>query len=164
MMLAWSSGWRLNYFREKVGAGELWAASAPTGGLTRLASTMRSLSMSERGVPNEMPIAIEDSAPPASLIWALRAFPRFTTSDIGVPESPPVVVVRETGIPPVLTADYLGQTIALKETWDFSGPIPPDPLGWWWQRRLPVEETTWLLLVRADVATHGESEVGEIQP
>jgi len=164
MMLAWSSGWRLNYFRENVGAGELWAASAPTGGLTRLTSTMGSLSMSERGVPNELPIAIEDSTPPASLIWALRAFPRFTTSDSGVPESPPVVVARETGVRPALAADYLGQAIALKETWDFPGPIPPDLLGWWWRRRLPVEQTTWLLLVRADVATHGESEVGQIQP
>ncbi len=164
ILLSWSSGWRLNYFREKVGAGELWAPSAPTSGLTRLASTVRSLSVSARGVPDELPIAIEDSNPPSSLIWALRFFPRFTTSDIGVPESPPVVVARETGTRPALAADYLGQTIPLNESWDFSGPLPPQPLAWWWQRQLPVEEATWLLLVRADVATHGESEVGPIQP
>lgn len=164
LLLTVSSGWRLNYVRERLGAGEVWSVSAPTYGIPRIASTLVSLSMSARGVIDELPIAIQDGAPPPSLVWALRRFPSFTTSDSALAESPPVILLRKTGLEPQLRADYLGQTIAIGERWDFAGPIPPSPLRWWWQREIPTAEDLWLLLVRADIATLGESEAGGGQP
>jgi hypothetical protein len=164
LFLTLSSGWRLNFFRQRQGAGELWTVSTPTYGIPRIASTLASLSMTTRGVPDDLPIAVDDPAPPASLLWALRGFPRFTTSDSSTAESPPVVLTRLPGVAPELRADYLGQTVVISETWDFDGPLPPGALHWWWRRRLPVVEDPWLLLVRADVATLGESQAGEGQP
>jgi len=164
LMLTLSSGWRLNFFRQRLGAAELWTVSMPTYGIPRIASTLASLSMSTRGIPDDLPVAIDDKTPPPSLLWALRAFPRFTTSDSGVAESPPVILARATGGASQLRADYLGQTVTIAEAWDFDGPLPPNPLQWWWRRTLPVVADTWLLLVRADVATLGEFEAGEGQP
>jgi hypothetical protein len=97
-------------------------------------------------------------------VWALRAFPRFTTSDSAVAESPPVILMQQTVLEPQLRADYLGQSVVIGETWDFAGAFPPDALQWWWRRRVPVVEDSWLLLVRADIATLGEVESGEGQP
>ena len=164
LFLTLSSGWRLNFFRQRLGAGELWTVSAPTYGIPRIASTLASLSTTARGVPNDLPIAIDAQTPPPSLVWAVRAFPRFVTSDSAVAESPPVILMRQTSLEPQLRADYLGQSVVIGETWDFAGPIPPGALQWWWRRRLPVVEDPWLLLVRADIATLGESESGEGQP
>jgi hypothetical protein len=164
LLLTVSSGWRLNYIRQRLGAGELWTVSAPTYGIPRIASTITSLSMSARGVVDELPIAIQDGAPPPSLLWALRHFPRFTTSDSAIAVSPPVILLRQTGLEPQLRADYLGQTVVLGERWDFTGAVPPQALRWWWHRQVPVIEDPWLLLVRADIATLGESEAGEGQP
>jgi hypothetical protein len=156
LLVTLSSGWRLNYFRLRPGASELWSVSAPTYGIQRLAATMASLSMATRGVMDELPVAIDDTAPP-SLLWALRDYPRFTTRDTTLAESPPVVLARRTDVEPRLGADYLGQTIVLRETKGFDGPLPPGFLRWWWRRQAPVVEDPWLLLVRADVATLGES-------
>jgi len=164
LFLTVSSGWRLNYFRQRLGAGELWTVSNPTYGIPRIASTLASLSTTARGVSDELPIAIDAQAAPASLVWALRAFPRFTTSDSAVAETPPVILMRQTGLEPQLRADYLGQSVVIGETWDFAGPVPPDALQWWWRRRVPVVEDPWLLLVRADIATLGEAESGEGLP
>lgn len=164
LILTLFAGWRLNFVYWESGPPELWEVSAPTRGLARLESTVESLSISARGVRDELPIAIDDSSPPPSLIWALRSFPRFSTSDSGSAESPPILVMRDLGSVPSLPVDYLGQSIVLGQTWDFAGPLPPDWLGWLWRRRFPVREATWVLLVRADVATHGESEVSETQP
>jgi hypothetical protein len=164
LFLTLSSGWRLNFFSQRMGAGELWSVTTPTYGIPRIAATLVSLSTSARGVPNDLPVAIDAGEPPASLIWTLRAFPRFTTSDSSVAESPPLILMRQTDLEPQLRADYLGQSIAIEETWAFDGPLPPAPLQWWWRRRVPVVEDAWLLLVRADIATLGEAEAGEGQP
>src|SRR3989304_1323179 len=43
LLLTLSSGWRLNFPFWESGPPELWAVSAPTRGLTRLASTVASL-------------------------------------------------------------------------------------------------------------------------
>jgi hypothetical protein len=109
-------------------------------------------------------IVIDDRRPPPSLIWALRDFAPFTTTDSGMAESPPVILTRADTTQPELAADYLGQTVAIGEQWEFSGAVPPDVVRWWWRRRLPAIEDPWLLLVRADVATLGESEAGEVEP
>jgi hypothetical protein len=157
LLVTLSSGWRLNYFRLRPGASELWNVSAPTYGIHRLAATVASLSVATRGVGDELPLAIDDASPPPSLLWALRDYPRFTSTDTSLAESPPVLLSRKTNVEPRLGADYLGQTIVLRETKGFAGPLPPAFLQWWWRREVPVVEDPWLLLVRADVATLGES-------
>jgi hypothetical protein len=163
LLFSLSSGWRLNFFRQRLGGGELWTVSTPTYGIPRIAATLASLSTTARGVADDLPIAVDAQTPPPSLVWALRAFPRFTTSDSAVAESPPVIL-RPTVPEPQLRADYLGQSVVIAETWDFPGPLPPAALQWWWRRRLPVVEDTWLLLVRADIATLGEAGSGEVLP
>jgi len=164
LLLSLSSGWRLNFFRHRLGAGELWTVSTPTYGIPRIASTLVSLSTTARGVADDLPLALDAKTPPASLVWALRAFPRFTTNDSVVAESPPVILMRQTGLEPQLRDDYLGQSVAIAETWEFPGPLPAGALQWWWRRRLPAVEDSWLLMVRADIATLGESESGEGRP
>jgi hypothetical protein len=163
LLLSLSSGWRLNFFRQRLGGGELWTVSTPTYGIPRIAATLASLSTTARGVADDLPIAVAAQTPPPSLVWALRAFPRFTTSDSAGAESPPVIL-RPSGLEPQLRADYLGQSVVIAETWDFPGPLPPAALQWWWRRRVPVLEDTWLLLVRADIATLGEAGSGEVLP
>jgi hypothetical protein len=162
VLLLWvtlSSGWRLNYVRLRLGASELWSSSAPAYGVPRLAATIDSLSVAVRGVRDDIPLAIESAHPPPSLLWVVRAHPRFATSDSGVAESPPIVLEPWTELAPQLPADYLGQTVVLRETNGFTGLLPPDFLRWWWRREVPAVEDRWLLLVRSDVATLGESEV-----
>jgi hypothetical protein len=157
LLLTLSSGWRLSFPAQRLGAGELWEASNPTYGIPRLAATVDSLATSSQGVRRELPLAIDDRDPPPSLLWALRGYPRFVTSDSGVPETPPIVLTRAADASPALGADYIGQTITIGETWAFHGVLPPDPLQWWWRRRMPVSTEDWLLLVRADLATLGQT-------
>jgi hypothetical protein len=72
--------------------------------------------------------------------------------------------MRDVGLAPSFAADYLGQSITLIETPAYDGLLPPELLGWWWRRRLPVEDSSWLLFVRADVATQGETELSAAEP
>lgn len=158
-----STGTSLNGQPERLGADELWSPTAPTYGIHRLASTLASLSSSETGVRGELPLAILAVEPPPSLLWASRGLPRFETTDSGSPESPPLLLLPLDAPIPESSESYLGQTIPISERWDFFGPFPSDPIQWWFRRSLPTIETIWVLLVRADVATLGESEtpVGE---
>jgi len=157
LLLTIHAGWRLNFFRERIGASELWRPTAPTVGIPRLASTLQSLSMTARGVRGDLPLVLDHDRAPASIVWALRAFPRFAPDDSDPFEGSPIVLAPVSNAAPALAEDYLGQTIIVAETWDFAGALPPDFLGWWFRRRIPVREEAWLLLVRADVATLGEA-------
>jgi hypothetical protein len=72
--------------------------------------------------------------------------------------------MRRTDVEPRLSADYLGQTVVIGETWNFRGPLPPGVLRWWWRRQMPALEDPWILFVRADVATLGEAGASETAP
>lgn len=158
-MMTISTGTSLSGRSEPLGAQELWAPTAPSHGLHRLESTLASFSSSQTGVRGELPLAIVAADPPPSLLWASRRLPRFETSDSGSPESPPLILLPLDAPAPESGEAYLGQTIPVAERWDFSGPFPDDPIQWWFRRSLPIIETTWVLLVRSDVATLGESDL-----
>lgn len=159
-MMTISAGSRLNHSDSPGRARELWQASAPTLGVRRLADTIEAISRSARGVPNGLEIEVEPLDLPASLAWALRAVPRFSSRDSGPPEAPPLVLRRQALEQVSLPGEYLGQTLILGERWDFTGPIPSDFGGWLYQRRIPLNPSTWVLYVRSDLATLGEAESG----
>lgn len=161
LLVTISSGTWLNFERGRMGAQELWAPSAPTDGVLRLEATLASLSTSATGVREELPLLILSKDPAPSVVWAARALDRFETSDSGRPESPPLVLTPLDGPPYESASEYLGQTIPVQQRWDFPGPVPTDLLRWWLRRDLPTVETTWVLLVRSDIATQGESLLGE---
>jgi hypothetical protein len=54
LFLTLASGWRLNFYRDRLGAAELWSTSSPTNGIPRLASTLASLSISSTGVSDAL--------------------------------------------------------------------------------------------------------------
>lgn len=159
LLMTISAGSWLNYQRDVAGARELWASSAPTFGVSRLHATLHSLAMTSTGVRDELPLAVLSQDPPPSIVWAARGLDRFQTSDSGVPEDPPLILISAQAPAPEFPSEYVGQTIPVAETWDFTGPLPPRPLTWWFRRVLPTLETTWILLVRSDLATLGEADL-----
>jgi hypothetical protein len=159
-----ASGSWLNSTRIEQGAHELWAPSAPTYGLQRLRSTLLSLSTSSTGIVDELPVALDGIAPPPSLVWAIRSFQRFSTSDSSRPESPPLLLLPDNAQTPAFASDFLGQKIPIEEHWATPSALPANPVTWWWRRNLATDTTTWILLVRSDVATQGESNVQPSSP
>lgn len=159
LLMTVSAGTWLNFHRERLGAHELWASTAPTYGLNRLNATLHSLAMTSTGVRDELPLAIFAGDVPPSLVWAARDLDRFHTSDSGVAEDPPLILLPADSTLPDFLSEYVGQTIVTGEGWDFDGPLPPRGLTWWFRRTLPTTETTWILLVRSDLATLGEADL-----
>jgi hypothetical protein len=156
-MMTISSSWNLNHGDARFGARELWQPSKPAYGLRQLSATIDALSRATRSGPGVLTIRIEGAEITPSLAWALRGVPRFSTDDTGLPEVPPLVL-RPQALEAALPGQYLGQTMILSERWDFRGPVPPDLGGWLWRRRIPVSPSAWVLYVRADLATLGESQ------
>lgn len=157
--LSVASLWRLNFDPRGFGAGELYRPQASGPSLDLLVDTAEAFSLASAGRPDSLPLEVRGD-PPAALAWALRRFPRREAGLLTFAEQPPVVLAPE-GMPPALGADYLGQIFLIGERWAWGGILPADPVTWMVRREGRTVPDRWLLLLRADLVSLGESSPSE---
>lgn len=156
LLLSISAMFRLSFNASAATTSELWRAEASGKGYAKLADTLRMASMAENGM--EAGIAVQlKSAPEASLAWALRDEQRAPSEFDIETGAPPVILVRETEGAYSLLADYVGQSLALTERRNWFGLLPPDMFRWWVTGEAPSVMERWIVLVRSDIASLGES-------
>jgi hypothetical protein len=100
-----------------------------------------------------LPVYVLGEATP-SLAWALREQKPMGSSAIDENEAPAIVLAPEAFGEISFPSDYIGETIAIGESWGWGTPIPPKFLKWWLERSAPVTVEKWVLLVRKDIAFH----------
>lgn len=142
---------RLNFAAAAAQGGQLWDSHVSAAGLHDLSFTLDFLSRAYQEDPGGLTITVEGHATP-SLAWTVRG---YDAEPIRATEQAPPVILAPAKAEPSLRADYLGQLLALAETNNWNGALPPDVLTWVVLHKAPVEFDDWLLLVRADVATQG---------
>jgi hypothetical protein len=160
LALSIMAAWRLNFGASAYGASELWRPRAPTQNLRMLVQTIETLSQTHTGRVDAMPVDVVGDAPP-ELAWALRQFPQVDPGLGQDQDGVPAYVFSDADEPPELTADYTGQGFQIVEAWAWRGALPPAPVRWWVRRTLPTVGEQWVLLVRLDIATLGESQTDE---
>jgi hypothetical protein len=133
---------------------ELWRPRHATPNLGLLEETVVSFANAYQGAAVGLPVEVRGVVP-AEIAWVLRH--QRPASASAEAERPPVVLAAESGAPPALPADYLGQGFATLEGWAFAGQLPDDLVGWWLDRRGTSLTSSWILYVRMDVATLGEA-------
>jgi hypothetical protein len=135
-------GWRLNYVRQRLGAGELWTVSAPTYGILR--SPRPSLRSRAPSVIDAADCDQDGAAAVAAV--GLRRF-RVSPPATRPSPSPPVILLRQTGLEPQLRADYLGQTVVSVNDGTSAEAFRPRGATVVVASAVPVVEDPWLLLV-----------------
>jgi hypothetical protein len=151
-----SAVWSLNYSALAGTARELWRPDAATAETRLLLETVRGISMGQTGTEDALPLRLEDSAG-SVLAWTLRSFPLDVTQGALAGDQPKVILRRVDGQDRPLAADYVGQTFSISERRAWSGVLPSGLLHWLVLRQGATSREQWLLLVRADVASFGES-------
>jgi hypothetical protein len=157
LALTISTLWHLNFTRTALTAGELLRPIMSTEGMTRMVQSIEMVSQAHTGTVNDLAIQMNDTPPP-SLAWAIRNFKPFQAKEAIDASEAPLVLARKEDIPPRLSAEYIGQSICIRQRWGWSGALPPDLARWWVKRWLPTVPDNWLLLVQTDLAFEGESE------
>ncbi len=155
-----SMAWDLTLGPSAASARQLWRPSATTLEAASMRATLRGVSQAKTGRMDALPVLVEGTASPA-LAWLLRDFP--ATRQAAGAQQPAVVIMRPEARNPALGADYVGQTVVLGDRWDWERPIPPEALAWWVTRQAPTVGDSWLLLVRADLASFGEMPAQPVQ-
>jgi hypothetical protein len=156
-----SMAWDISLGPSAASARQLWRSSATTPVSASLLTTLHGVSQAKTGRTDALPVLVDGTASPA-LAWVLREFPA-AHQGAGA-EQPAVIVMRPQAQSPSLGADYVGQTVMLGERWGWDSPLPPGPLAWWVTRLAPTVGDSWLLLVRADLASFGDLPAQPIQP
>lgn len=150
-----SALWRLNFAPTISHAQELWRPKVSTYSMRLMVETLEAMSQSYMRRPDTLEVSVHGEIPPA-MAWALRDFPKIGKSlEMGEVAAPVVIASEEEGLPPLL-AEYTGQGLNIQERWGWEGFLPPDPITWWIQRTAPIVDETWVLLIRADIASLGE--------
>jgi hypothetical protein len=151
-----SAGWSLNYGGLAATARELWRPQAATAETGLLLETVRGVSLGQTGTEAALTLRLEDAASPV-LAWTLRSFPLDVAQGALASDQPKVILRRVDGQDRPLSADYIGQTFSISERRAWSGILPSGLLHWLVSREGSTTPEQWLLLVRADVASFGES-------
>jgi hypothetical protein len=151
-----SAGWSLNYSALAGTARELWRPRAATAETRLLLETVRGVSLGQTGTEEYLPLRLEDVSGPV-LAWALRSFPLDEAQGALTSDQPQVILRRMDGQDRPLAADYVGQTFSISEHKAWTGILPAGLLHWLVLRDASTSPEQWLLLVRADVASFGES-------
>ena len=150
-----SAAWRLNFAAGTTGARELWRPVVTTNGMRLLTDTLDNASLAYAGRTDEIAVEVQSEINPA-LAWALRGYKR-TGGEFHLEADPsPTILTLELDSATNLLADYMGQSMALKERRVWDGNLPPDLLRWFVLRSAPTELERWILWVRMDIATLGE--------
>ncbi len=150
-----STTWRLNYNVEGPQVSDLWWQTVPTRGLSILVETLERTAMAHTGQVDQLQIAVK-AEPSASIAWALRAFQKSGREAAFGLEAAPAILMRERGGDAELPADYVGQSLGLRVKRGWNSILPPNWIRWWVKGEVPTELETWVLWVRADVASFGE--------
>jgi hypothetical protein len=150
-----SSLWRLNYSNEGYQVANLWWQTTPADGLPLIVQSLEHTAMAYSGQEDTLPIEVQGDLP-ASLAWALRGFERLEGETAFGVEAPPVILTPEGDVAANLPADYIGQSLGIRESRAWDSALPPDFIMWWIRREAPVSIEPWVLWVRADVASFGE--------
>jgi hypothetical protein len=155
------AGWRLNFSERDPGARILWDGGAVSPGLSLMLATLENASLAVSGFPHEIPVQASGEVPP-SVAWALRGFPRDAGEFIPGVGAPAALLTPES-LPEVqLLADYYGQAFELTSLPGWEGAIPSDVVRWWTLNEAPASPQGWILWIRADIASLGETvEAGE---
>jgi hypothetical protein len=151
-----SACWSLNYSSMAATARELWRPQAATAETRLLLETVRGVSLGQTGSEVALAVRLEDAASPV-LAWTLRSFPLDVTQGALASDQPKVILRRVDGQDRPLAADYMGQTFSISERKAWTGILPAGLLHWLVLREGSTSPEQWLLLVRADVASFGES-------
>ena len=151
-----SAGWSLNYGALAATARELWRPQSATAETQLLVETVRGVSLGQTGTEAALTLRLEDSASPV-LAWTLRSFTLDEPQGALASDQPKVILRRVDGQDRPLSADYIGQTFSISERKAWSGILPSGLLRWLVLREGSTTPEQWLLLVRADVASFGES-------
>ncbi|MGB2897046.1 MAG: hypothetical protein WBB65_12880 [Anaerolineales bacterium] len=150
-----SAAWRLNFAALTTGARELWRPEAITNGMRQLTGTLDNASLAYAGRTDEIAVEVQSEINPA-LAWALRGYNR-AGGEFNLEADPsPTILALESASATSLHADYMGQSMALKERRVWDSNLPPDLLRWFVLRSAPTEFERWILWVRMDIATLGE--------
>jgi hypothetical protein len=151
-----SSLWRLNFAPTVASAQELWRPKVSTQSMRLMVETLEKMSQSYMRRPDTIEVNVHGEIPP-SIAWAIRAFPKAGGRE-GLDEAAfPAVITSEEQEMPQLRAEYTGQSLDILERWGWEGILPPDPITWWIQRRAPLIDESWVLLIRTDIASLGET-------
>jgi hypothetical protein len=150
-----STIWRLNYARDGQQVGNLWWQTVPSKGLPVLVHTLEHTATAHSGQRDTLPIDLQDKASP-SMAWALRGFELVEGETAFGDEAPPVILAYENAVSTNLPADYIGQSLGIREARAWDTALPPEFLKWWIGREVPITIEPWVLWVRADIASFGE--------
>jgi hypothetical protein len=150
LVLSIASLSRISFGDSAAGAKELWRPSASTAGVPRMLHTLAIASQAQTGFDSLMKVQRLDVTAP-SILWALHAFPRLSTEEVLNGVTSPAVVAPEVDVPPEMERGYIGQTLALREHWGWSGALPPDTIRWLITGDAPVIQDRWLVMIRADI-------------
>jgi hypothetical protein len=150
-----STLWRLNFSGDGYQVGDLWWQTVPAEGLPLLVQSLEHTALVHSGQRDTLPIDLQDDASP-SMAWALRGFELVEGETAFGVEAPPVILAYEDAFSTNLPADYIGQSLGIRETRAWDTALPPELLKWWISREVPVTIEPWILWVRADIASFGE--------
>ncbi|NIM92538.1 MAG: hypothetical protein GTO18_02325 [Anaerolineales bacterium] len=155
ILISISSIWRLNFNESVFTAQEMWRRKVTTQGLQVMVKSLITTSQSSTGTSYELPLQVEGSTP-FSIAWALREYPSFQYETGSVEGASPIVIAKGDANELALNDEYVGQTIVIAEEWGWSSPLPPEFFIWLFNRNPPIEQDTWLILARDDIAFFGE--------
>jgi hypothetical protein len=140
--------WGTTYLRANQ-PEELWAPTPLTDETDLFANTLHDLSSWNTGRPDSIDIVSEVNTP--SMRWVLRNFNKTRYFDqFSSNELPSILITRQGGETPTLTASYRGQDFNWWTTPAWSTALPPDFIGWLTFRRAPIQEEKIILWVRGD--------------
>jgi len=140
------------------GENELWYPPPAIRQEKELITTLEGLSEANTGIPNEIDIAVTNTAP--SLQWALRNYSnsQFSTSPIAG-ELPSIIISGSEESAPALAGSYRGQDFAWRIKPGWQGGLPMGWLAWprWLVFRDAPQQVEHLILwARSDLFPGGE--------
>ena len=146
-------------FRSEPEQIDLWQPAPITRNADLFMKTVEDLSEWNTGLIREIDVTLAAEAP--SLRWALRNYPELTTIPEGnvsaLPNTPSIVIARQTAETPRLAETYRGQDFAWWVYPGWEGALPPDFLRWLTTRQAPLRQEQVLLWARSDLFPGGES-------
>ncbi len=150
-----ASTWRLNFSRAGYELATLWWRVAPAEGLPIAVRTLEQTALAFSGQKNELPLEIRGELPP-SLVWSFRDFEkRYDVATFGL-EASPVILVREEDVQANFSADYIGQSLALRQRRAWDSLLPPAFFRWLITGTAPFQTERWVIWVRVDIASFGD--------
>jgi len=146
-------------FRSEPDQIDLWQPVPITRNADLLMQTVEDLSEWNTGLVRDIDVTLAVEAP--SLRWALRNYPEMTTiaedNLVALPNTPSIVIARQTAEAPRLAETYRGQDFAWWIYPGWEGALPPDFLRWLTTRQAPLRQEQVLLWARSDLFPGGES-------